>query len=139
MIFGGNVVKSDHWVILAHMEPLLIISGRYDVISKKKIKKIVISLLLVLEWFFPNKNIMIVEIIEYASKWWVTWPLLHYDLENDQLGQFIRNCIRTSGSMIRWSQKQFICNTCNNFTLNASIWGITWFFYFQFFSFVSWQ
>ena len=68
---------------------------------------------MVFEWFFRNKNIMIVEIIEYASKWWVTWPFLHYDLENDQLGQFIRNCIRTSGSMIRWSQKQFICNKCN--------------------------
>ena len=68
---------------------------------------------MVFKWFFRNKNIMIVKIIEFASKWWVTWPFLHYDLEIDQLGQFIRNCIRTSGSIIRWSQKQFICNKCN--------------------------
>ena len=67
MLFGGNVVRSDHWVILSYMVPFLIISGRYDVISKK-FKKFIISLLLVLECFFRNKNIMIVIIIEYASK-----------------------------------------------------------------------
>ena len=112
MLFGGNVVRSDHWVILSYMVPLLIISGRYDVISKK-FKKFIISLLLVLEWFFRNKNIMIVIIIEYASKWGVTWPFLHYDLDNGQFDHFIRNYIKTSGSMIRWSQKQYICNKCN--------------------------
>jgi len=52
-------------------------------------------------------------IIEYASKWWVTWPFLYYHFENDQFGQFIRNYIRTSGSMIRWLQKQYFCNVCN--------------------------
>ena len=67
MLFGGNVVRSDHWIILSYMVPFLIISGRYDVISKK-FKKFIISLLLVLECFFRNKNIMIVIIIEYASK-----------------------------------------------------------------------
>ena len=52
-------------------------------------------------------------IIEYASKWWVTWPFLYYDLENDQFGWFIRNYIRTSGSMLRWLQKHYFCNECN--------------------------
>ena len=67
MLFGVNVVRSDHWVISAYMTPILIISGRYDVISKK-IEKLVFSLLLVFECFFRNKNMMIVIIIEYASK-----------------------------------------------------------------------
>ena len=35
MLFGENVVGSDHLVILSYMVPLLIISGHYDVISKK--------------------------------------------------------------------------------------------------------
>ena len=33
MLFGGNVVRSDRWVILSYMVPLLIISDRYDVIE----------------------------------------------------------------------------------------------------------
>ena len=80
---------------------------------RKKLKKFIISLLLVLEWFFRNKNIMIVMIIRYTSKWGVAWPFLHYYLENGQFDHFIRNYIRTSGSMICWSQKYYICNKCN--------------------------
>ena len=68
---------------------------------------------MVLEWFFRNKNIMIVMIIRYTSKWGVAWPFLHYYLENGQFDHFIRNYIRTSGSMICWSQKYYICNKCN--------------------------
>ena len=56
---------------------------------------------------------MIVIIIEYASKWGVTWTFLHYDLDNGQFDHFIRNKIKTPGSMIRWSQKQYIGNKCN--------------------------
>ena len=67
MLFGGIVVRSDHWVILSYMGPLLIISGTYDVISKK-LKKLVISLLLVSECFFRDKNVLIVISITYASK-----------------------------------------------------------------------
>ena len=67
MIFAANVVRSDHWVILSYMVPLLIISGTYDVISKK-LKKLLISLLLVSECFFRDKNIVTIISIEYASK-----------------------------------------------------------------------
>ena len=112
MLFGCNVVRSDHWVILSYMMPRLIISGCYDVISKK-FKKLVISLLLVFKWFFRNKNIVILISIEFASKWWVMWQFLQYDLENDQFGQLIRNYTSTSGSMIRWSPKQYFSNQCN--------------------------
>ena len=49
MLFGGNVVRSDHWVILSYMVPLLEYGIGFGV-------------------FFRNKNIMIVIIIEYASK-----------------------------------------------------------------------
>ena len=90
MLFGENMVGTDRLVISSYMVPLLIISGHYDVISKK-LGKFVISLLLVFKWFFRDKNIVTVISIEYASKWWVTWPLLYYDLENDQFGHFIRN------------------------------------------------
>ena len=73
----------------------------------------VISLLLVSECFFRDKNIVTVIRNEYASKWWVTWPFLHNDLKNVQLGHFIRNFIGISGLMIRWSQKQYFCNQFN--------------------------
>ena len=67
MFFGGNVVRSDHLIILSHMEPLLVISGHCDVISKK-FKKILISRFLVSECFFRDKNVLIVISITYASK-----------------------------------------------------------------------
>ena len=35
MFFDGNVVRSGHLVILSYMVPLSIISGHYEVISKK--------------------------------------------------------------------------------------------------------
>ena len=79
---------------------------------QKNEKKIVISLLLVFEWFFRNKNIMIVKIIEYASKWWVTWPFLHYQLENDHFDHFIGKFIPTSGLMINLSRHDYFWDQC---------------------------
>ena len=54
MFFNGNVVRSGHLVILSYMEPLVIISGHYDVISKK-LKKLLISRFSVPECFFATK------------------------------------------------------------------------------------
>ena len=68
------------------MVPLLIIPGRYDVISKK-FEKWVFLKLLAFECFFRNINMLIV-IIEHALKWWVTWPFLRFDLENDQFDHY---------------------------------------------------
>ena len=139
MLFGGNVVRSDHWVILSYMVPLLIISGTYDVISKK-LKKLVISLLLVSECFFRDKNIVTIISIEYASKWWVTWPFLHNDLKNDQFGHFIRICLGTSGLMIRWSQKQYFCNQFNKcFNLRYHSVGLSPLFLFRIMTVKDWK
>ena len=67
MLFGKNMVRSDHWVIPSYMEPLLIISGHYDVISKK-FQKILILRFLVSDLFFRKKYKIIVISFVYASK-----------------------------------------------------------------------
>ena len=106
MFFGETMVKSDHLVIPTYMVPLLIISGHYDVISKKS-KKLLISQFLVSELFFRDQYVLIVISIEYASKWWVTWPISHNQLENDQFDLSIGKLIPTSGLIISfWYDKQ---------------------------------
>ena len=67
MLFGKNMVSSDHLVIPSYMEPLLIISGHYDVISKK-FQKILILRFLMSDLFFRNKYKPIVISLVYASK-----------------------------------------------------------------------
>ena len=67
MIFGENMVRSDHLDILPYLVPLLIISGHYDVISKK-IQKLLISQFFVSESFFRYKYVIIVMSFIYASK-----------------------------------------------------------------------
>ena len=106
MFFGETVVKSDHLVIPTYMVPLLIISGHYDVISKKS-KKLLISQFLVSELFFRDKYVLIVISIEYASKWWVTWPISHNQLENDQFDLSIGKLIPTSGLIISLSRNDY--------------------------------
>ena len=106
MLFDDNVVRSDHWVILSHMVPLLIISGHYDVISKK-FQKILILRFLVSDLFFRKKYKIIVISFVYASKWWVMWPFLHYELENDHFVPFIGKFIQTSGLMINSSRNDY--------------------------------
>jgi len=112
MLFDGNVVRSEYSVILSHMEPLLIISGHYDVISKK-LKKLLILRFLIYECFFRDKNVLIVVRITFASKWFVTWPCYHYELENDRFDHPIRNFIVTSGEMISGSRNKYFRNQCN--------------------------
>ena len=51
MLFGGNMIRTDNLVIPSYMVPLLMISGHYDVISKK-IQKLLILWFLVSEFFF---------------------------------------------------------------------------------------
>ena len=67
MFFDGNVVRSGHLVLLSYMVPLSIISGHYDVISKK-FKKLLISRFSVPECFFRNENVFIVISIKNTSK-----------------------------------------------------------------------
>ena len=67
MFFDGNVVRRGHLVILSYMEPLLIISGHYDVISKK-FQKILILRFLMSDLFFRNEYNHVVISIAYASK-----------------------------------------------------------------------
>ena len=98
-------------VISSYMVPLLIISGHYDVISKK-LKKLLISRFSVSEWFFRNKNVLIVISSKNAAKWCVTWPFSEYGLENPQFDHYFRNFIRTSGSKISWSQNKYFWNQC---------------------------
>jgi len=86
--------------------PLLIISGHYDVISKKS-KKLLISQFLVSELFFRDQYVLIVISIEYASKWWVTWPISHNQLENDQFDLSIGKLIPTSGLIISLSRNDY--------------------------------
>ena len=111
MLFGENVVGSDHLVISSYKVPLLTISGHYDVISKK-LKKLSISRFSVSEWFFRSKNVFIVISSKNAVKWCVTWPFFEYDLENPQFDHYFRNFIRTSGSKICWSQNKYFSNQC---------------------------
>ena len=106
MVFGGNMVRCDHSVISSNMVPLLIISGHYDVISKKS-KKLLISQFLVSELFFRDQYVLIVISIEYASKWWVTWPISHNQLENDQFDLSIGKLIPTSGLIITLSRNDY--------------------------------
>ena len=106
MFFGETMVKSDHLVIPTYMVPLLIISGHYDVISKKS-KKLLISQFLVSELFFRDQYVLIVISIEYASKWWVTWPISHNQLENDQFDLSIGKLIPTSGLIISLSRNDY--------------------------------
>ena len=42
MLFGGDMIRSDHLVIPSYLVPILIISGHYDVIWKK-IQNLLIS------------------------------------------------------------------------------------------------
>ena len=111
MLFGENVVGSDHLVISTYIVPLLIISGHYDVISKK-LKKLLISRFSVSEWFLGSENVLIVISSKNAAKWCVTWPFFEYDLENPQFDHYFRNFIRTSGSKICWSQNKYFSNQC---------------------------
>ena len=42
MLFGRNIVRGDNLVIPSYIVPLLIISGHYDVISKKSQKLLIL-------------------------------------------------------------------------------------------------
>ena len=106
MLFGKNMVRSDHLVISSYIEPLLIISGHYDVISKK-FQKLLILRFFVPDLFFRNINKLIIISFGYASKWWVTWPFLYNELENDHFDRFIGKFIPTSGLMIYLSQTDY--------------------------------
>ena len=66
MLFDGNVVRSDQWVILSHMVPILIISGHYDVISKKLIKNFTITHMTHMIWAIPRGDTMI---FSYSFIW----------------------------------------------------------------------
>ena len=103
MLFGGNMVRTDHLVIPSYMEPLSITSGHYDVISKKFQKSLILRFL-VSELFFRNRYVFIVISIVFDSKWWVTWPFSHNELEDDQFGQFIDKFISISGLIISLSR-----------------------------------
>ena len=109
MFFGGTMVKSDHLVISTYMVPLLIISGHYDVISKK-FQKLLILRFLMSDLFFRNKYKPIVISLVYASKWWVTWLFLHNELENDHFDRFIGKFIPTSGLIISLSRNDYFWN-----------------------------
>ena len=111
MLFCVNMVRSDHLVILSYMVPLISISGHYDVIWKK-IEKLLISRFFVSELFFRNKYKLTVISIVFASKWWVTWPFSHYELENDHFDCFIGKCIPTSGLMINLSLNDYFWDLC---------------------------
>ena len=91
--------------------PLFIISGHYDVISKK-IQKILISRFSVSQSFFQIWNVLLVISSENAAKWCVTWLFFEYDLDNPQFHHYFRNFIRTSGSNICWSQNKYLSNQC---------------------------
>ena len=106
MLFGGNMVRTDHLVIPSYMVPLLMISGHYDVISKK-FQKLLILRFLVSELFFRNKYVLIVISIVFDSKWWVTWLFSPYELKNDQFDHFIGKFIPTSGLMISMSRSEY--------------------------------
>ena len=110
------------------MVPLFIISGRYDVISKK-FKKILISRFSVSECFFQILNVLLVISSENAAKWCVTWPFVAYDLQNTQFDHSLRFL---SELPVRRSvgHKNYIFEISAK---NASIWGITWSIYLWFY------
>ena len=107
MLFGENMVRSDHLVISSYMVPLLIISGHYDVISKKIPKIINFAVFLISELFFRYKYVIIVISFVYASKLWVTWQFSPYKRENEQFDHFIGKFIPTSGLMISLSRNDY--------------------------------
>jgi len=74
---------------------------------QKIFQKILISWFLVSELFFRNKYVLIVISFVYASKWWVTWPFSHYELENDQFDHFIGKINPTSGLIISLSRNDY--------------------------------
>ena len=111
MLFGGNMVRTDHLVIPSYMVPLLMISGHYDVISKK-FKKLLILRFLVSELFFRDKYVFIVISIVFDSKWWVTWPFSPYELKNNQFDHFIGKFIPTSGLMISMARNEHFWDQC---------------------------
>ena len=111
MLFGGNMVRTDHLVIPSYMVPLLMISGHYDVISKK-FQKLLILRFLVSELFFRTKYVSIVISIVFDSKWWVTWPFSPYELKNNQFDHFIGKFIPTSGLMISMSRNEYFWDQC---------------------------
>ena len=122
MLFGENVVGSDHLVISSYMVPLLIISGHYDVISKK-FQKLLILRFLMSDLFFRNKYKPIVISLVYASKWWVTWLFLHNELENDHFDRFIGKYIPTSGLMVNLSRNDYFWYQCLlSFNLRYHTW-----------------
>ena len=106
MLFGENMVRSDHLVTSSYMVPLLIISGHYDVISKK-FQKLLMVVFLISELFFRYKYVTIVISFVYASKLWVTWQLSPYKRENEQFDHFIGKFITTSGLMISMSRNVY--------------------------------
>ena len=121
-----------HWTTIDHF--------RYLWRHFKKIEKIGNFAIIGFWVFFREKTIVIIISIGYASKWWVTWPLTHNDLENDQFGHFIRIFIGTSGLMIRWSQKQYFCNECNKcFNLRCHSVGLSPLFLFRIITVRDWK
>ena len=66
MLFGENMVSSDHLVISSYMVPLWVISGQYDVIWKK-FQQLLISRFLVSELFFRTKYQLMIITTVYAS------------------------------------------------------------------------
>ena len=74
---------------------------------QKKSKKLLISQFLISELFFRDQYVLIVISIEYASKWWVTWPISHNQLENDQFDLSIGKLIPTSGLIISLSRNNY--------------------------------
>ena len=122
MLFGKNMVRSDHLVIPSYMEPLLIISGHYDVISKK-FQKLLILRFLMSDLFFRDKYKPIVISLVYASKWWVAWLFLHNELENDHFDRFIGKFIPTSGLIINLSLDDYFWDQCLlSFNLRYRTW-----------------
>ena len=100
------MVRTDYLVISWYMVALLMISGHYDVISKK-IQKLLILWFLVSELFFRNKYVLIVISIVFDSKWWVMWPFSPYQLKNEHFDHFIGKFIPTSGLIIILSQDDY--------------------------------
>ena len=66
MLFGGNMVRTDHLVIPWYMVPVLTISGHYDDISKK-FQKLLNLWFLVSDLFFRNKYVLIVISIGWTN------------------------------------------------------------------------
>ena len=93
------------------MLPLLIISGYYDVISKK-FKKSKISRFPVSGCFFLNKNMLIVISSKNATEWCVTWLVFEYDLKNALFDHSLEIWFATSGLNICWSQNKYFWNQC---------------------------